>query len=152
MESSHHLAPPGTPFVIIFTFWLFDPPMLTRKLQGRCSRSRYWSILLTMVPMGIKWTKSWEKLSAVPKMKTSVFLKWPTGQRQAWKCGSQKTFIFCFICFGLFVCESGPLSHNSSTNPRSFPFLIGLHCALCALRPFLGKILTTSLRRGYGLR
>ena len=27
--------------------------------------------------MGIKWTKQWEKPSAAPKIKTSVFLKWP---------------------------------------------------------------------------
>ena len=30
--------------------------------------------------MGIKWTKQWKKPSAAPKIKTSVFLKWPTLQ------------------------------------------------------------------------
>ena len=50
-----------------------------RKLQSQCGRSRYWSISVKMVPMGIKWTKWWEKPSAAPKIKTSFFLMawWP---------------------------------------------------------------------------
>ena len=49
LEFSHNLASFRTPFVIIFTFWNLNPPMLTEKLQSRCGRSRYWSILLRMV-------------------------------------------------------------------------------------------------------
>ena len=46
-------------------------PLLTygpnTKLPSRCGRSRYWSILLRMVPMGIKRTQYWEKPKPAPK-------------------------------------------------------------------------------------
>ena len=65
---------------IIARFWTLDSHhwTRTRKLQGRCGRSKFWSIMLRMVPMGIKWTKQWKKRMQHQKSELRLF-KWPNG-------------------------------------------------------------------------
>ena len=41
LEFYNNLSSLSTPFVILFTFWIFGPTMLTER-QSRCDRYRYW--------------------------------------------------------------------------------------------------------------